>query len=168
MPIKTDLQLRPAAGGDFFDQIRQPAQLARPHNEIDARGAAEDLMLVFLCHAAEHADDQLRPLLLEFLEPAQQAVDFVFGMLADAARIQQDHVGPLHRIGLLMPRPLQLGGDQLAVEDVHLAADGLDEEMAGHGVHCSRQTRRMLSQVVLPLVGITDGGGEVVRGGFVF
>ncbi len=84
-PIQADPQLRPAAGGDLFDQRRQLRQLAGAHDEIDVRGAAEDFVPILLGHAAEHGDEQFRPLLLDFLQPAQQAVDFVFGVLADAA-----------------------------------------------------------------------------------
>ena len=72
------------------------------------------------------------------LQPAQGAVDLVLGVLADAARIQQDRIRLAGAIDQLIARPQQLGGDQLAVEHVHLAADGLDVETAGHGTHCSR------------------------------
>ena len=65
---------------------------------------------------------------------ARQAVDFVFGMSADAARVQRDHIGAADCVDLLMARAAQLASEQLAVEDVHLTADGLDEEMAGHNV----------------------------------
>ena len=48
----------PAAGGHVFQQRRQLAQLAGPDHQIDVRGAAEDLLLVLLGHAAQHADDR--------------------------------------------------------------------------------------------------------------
>ena len=77
----------------------------------------------------------------ELLQPAQGAVDLVLGVLADAARVQQDRVGLAGAIDQLVARLKQLGGDQLAVEHVHLAADGLDVEASGHGTHSSRGER---------------------------
>ena len=82
----------------------------------------------------------VRPLLLEFFQPAQGTVDLVLGVLPHAARIQQDGVGLRGAIDRLVTRPQQLGGDQFAVQHVHLAADGLDIESPGHTLHSSRGT----------------------------
>ena len=50
--------LRPAAGGDSFQQGRQLAQLARADDQIDVRGAVRKICcLILLGHAAQHADD---------------------------------------------------------------------------------------------------------------
>ena len=47
----------------------------------------------------------LRPLLLDVLQPAQGAVDLVLGVLADAARVQQDRVGLPETIDQLVAGP---------------------------------------------------------------
>ena len=100
----------------------------------------EDLPLVLLGHAAQHADNRVRPLLLEFFEPAQGTIDLVFGVLPHAARIQQDGVGLVGAIGRFVTRLQELGGHQFAVQNVHLAADRLDIESLGHTLHSSRGT----------------------------
>ena len=56
--------------------MRELAELAGTDDQIDVRRAAEDRFLVFLRHAAHHADDQLRPMLLERLEPARARCRF--------------------------------------------------------------------------------------------
>ena len=68
-------------------------QLAGADDQVDVRGALEDEPLIFLGHAAEDADDFAGMLALGVLEPAQGAVDLVFGVLADAAGVEQDRVG---------------------------------------------------------------------------
>ena len=68
---------------------------------------------------------------LGVLQPAQGAVDLVLGMLPDAARVEQDRVGLGGRRRQLVAVLAQAGHDQLAVEHVHLAADGFDVEL-GH------------------------------------
>ena len=65
-------------------------------------------------------------LLLGVLQPAQGAIDFVLGVLADAARVEQDRVGFGRRGDEFVALLAQTGHDQLAVEHVHLAADGFD------------------------------------------
>src|SRR5262245_63467759 len=58
-------------------------------------------------------------------------------MLADAARIEQDDVGLALLVRDLVAEPAQRADDELAVEHVHLAADGFDEELFRHdGMIC--------------------------------
>ena len=71
-------------------------------------------------------------LLFDVLQPAQGAVDLVLGVLADAARVEQDRVGPADAVDQLVAGLEQAGRDQLAVEHVHLAADGFDVEATRH------------------------------------
>ena len=66
------------------------------------------------------------------LEPAQGAVDFIFRMLADAARVEEDRIGLAQRMHQLVAGLHQIGGHQLAIEHVHLATDGLDVHAVGH------------------------------------
>ena len=52
-----------------------------------------DQLLVLLGHAAEDADDLVGMALLVAAQPAEGAVDLVLGVLADAAGVEEDHVG---------------------------------------------------------------------------
>ena len=78
---------------DLLDQLRQPGELAGAADDVDVRGAVEDQLLVFLRHAAQHADDRFRVSALVRTQAAQGAVDLVLGVLADAARVEEDRVG---------------------------------------------------------------------------
>ncbi len=66
--------------------------------------------------------------LLGVLQPAQRAVDLVFGMLANAARVEQNRVGVRRVGGQFVALLAKRGHHQLAVEHVHLATDGFDVE----------------------------------------
>ena len=68
---------------------------------------------------------------LGVLQPAEGAVDFVLGMFADAAGVEQDRVGVVRAGGELVASVAQAGDDELAIEHVHLAADGFDVELHG-------------------------------------
>ena len=88
--------------------------------------------------------------LLEPLDPAEGAVDLVLGVLADRAGVVEDRVGLVDVVGQLVPLVAELADDQLAVEQVHLAADGLDVELllraafgSGHGPAGSRSAERL-------------------------
>ena len=65
-------------------------------------------------------------------KPAEGAVDFVLGVLADAARVEEDHVGVGGLVRQLVALAAQGADDQLAVEHVHLAADRFDVEFSAH------------------------------------
>src|SRR5262245_1261979 len=71
--------------------------------------------------------------LLGMLQPTQGAIDLVFGVLTDAAGVEEDGVGLLGRIDELVTLLAQRGHDELAIEHVHLTADGFNVE--GLGVH---------------------------------
>lgn len=90
------------------------------------RGTLEDHRLILLRHAADHADDLLRVPLLELPQASQGTVDLVFGMLAHAAGVKQDQIGPVRIVRQLVARLEQVGRHQLAIQHVHLAAEGLD------------------------------------------
>ena len=93
------------------------------------RGAAEDRFLVLLRHAAQDADGDLRLALLDPLDPSQGAVDLVLGVLADRAGIVEDRIRLADVVGQLVALLAQLGHDELAVQQIHLAADRLDVQL---------------------------------------
>jgi len=107
-------------------------QLAGTAHNVHVRRPTADQVLVFLGHAAEHADDLVG---MPFFMPAQHsqgAVNFVFRVLTDATCVEQDYVGLLGVGGQLVALAAQYADDQLAVEHVHLAANGLKEELRRH------------------------------------
>ena len=107
------------------------------------RGAVEDRRLVLLGHAAQHAQDLFRAGGLPRLQPAQGAVNLVFGVLADAARVEEDGVGLARIVDQFVARLQQPGGHQLAVQHVHLAADRFDVEAFGHRATQLKETQKV-------------------------
>ena len=81
----------------------------------------------------EDADRHVGPGRLDLADPAQGAVDLVLGVLPDGAGVVEDGVGLLDVVGQLVPLIPELADDQLAVEQVHLAAHGLDVELLAAG-----------------------------------
>src|SRR5207245_946462 len=63
---------------------------------------------------------------------AERTVDLVFGVLPHTARVEKDDIGFSRLVNQLVTLAAQSSHDQLAVEDVHLAADGFDVQLLGH------------------------------------
>src|SRR5207247_302192 len=85
LAVQTQSQLRLARALHLGDQFRQAAELARTADDVHVRSPAADQLLVLLRHAAEDAQDLPRMLLFMRAQPAERAVDFVFGMLPHTA-----------------------------------------------------------------------------------
>ena len=100
-----------------------------PH-QIDVRGAIEDQLLILLGHAAHDTDDLVRACSLAEFQAAKLAVDLVLSVIAHAARVEQNRVRLFDVAGQRIALLAQRGNDQLAVEHIHLTADGLDVELA--------------------------------------
>ena len=132
LAAEADGHLRAFAGGDFVDQIGNAGELAGADDQIDIGGPAEDELLVLLGHAAHDADDLFGVLLLEGPQAAEGGVGFVFGLFADGAGVEEDDVGRVELAGQLVTALAQVGDDHLAVQHVHLAADGFEIEPFGH------------------------------------
>ena len=125
---QANLDLFPLAGGDIFQQLRNLMQLSRPDDHVDIRRPVKDLPLMILSHASDHADDLFGVRLLETFQLAQRTVNLFLGMLAHTARVEQNRVGQL-RFGSQLVTPLtQTGDNHLAIENVHLTANGFDEK----------------------------------------
>ena len=102
------------------------------------RSLFEDQLLIFLSHAAHDADDQVLAVSLLKFDASELAVNLVFGVFTDAARVEQNRVGSLDVVGKFELLLAQSRDNQLAVQHVHLAANGLDVELfvvrrLGHG-----------------------------------
>ena len=130
---QSDCHLAFRSGLDPLDQFRNLLQLAGAYDQVHVRSTFEDQLLIFLSHAPDHADDFFRMLCLEFLQMAERAVRLLFGVFPDAACIEQQRVGLLRVRRQLVAVLTQTRHDHLAVEDVHLAADGFDVQTFGHG-----------------------------------
>ncbi len=129
---QADGQLLAAAGPRRLDQLRRLLQLAGADDQIDIRGSFEDLPLVLLSHAAQHANDFLGISLLVPPQVAQGAVDLVFGVLPHAARVEQDRVRLVDRVHQLIAVLPEAGHHHFAVQHIHLAADGFDVDIVRH------------------------------------
>src|SRR5690606_762272 len=100
---------------------------------VDVRRAGHDGLAFLARHAAAHADHQPRLALLQLARAAEVGNHLLLRLLADRAGVEEHDVGfvdvarALDALGL---------GEQVRhpvrVVLVHLAAEGLDEELAGH------------------------------------
>ena len=86
----------------------------------------EELLLDALGHAAEDADDEALLVLPQGMEILEAAVDFLLGVVADGASVDEDGVGIGDDVRHFVAGHLHDGGDDFAVGDVHLAAVGFD------------------------------------------
>ena len=125
------LGTRRAFCADFAYERGHLVQLAGADDQINIRGAFEDDALVVLRHAAEDANYRIRMFALGVFQPAEGAVDLVFRVLADATCIEKYRVGVVRIVRQLVTVFAQAGDDELAVEFVHLAADGFDVQFHG-------------------------------------
>ncbi len=132
---QADLQLRSPAVADAVNQIRNLVQLARSHDQVDVRCTGEDPLLMVLSHTADDPDDLVRILPLDLFQASQRAVDFFLRVLADAAGVKQQHVRFPPPISQLVTASPQTGHHQLAVQHVHLAADGFEVKFFCHAGH---------------------------------
>ena len=62
-----------------------------PDHQIEVGNPLQKAFAFLLGHTSRHADDR-PPLLFQFLESSQGAVDLMFGLLPDAAGIDEDEV----------------------------------------------------------------------------
>src|SRR5205823_15009422 len=91
-----------------------------------------DEVTILLCQAAGDGDLHLGAVALEGLDLTEMAVELVVGVIADAARVQDDDVGLLHIVGGLHALAIEQTSDPLRVVRVHLAAERADDVALGH------------------------------------
>ena len=130
---EADFQLLASARFDLLDQLGHLVQLSWANDEVDVRSSLEDQLLVFLGHAAEHADDFVWVGFLGIFQPAQGAVDFVFGLCPHAASVEQNRIGVVRAVGQFVVVLAQAGHNELAIKHVHLATDRFDVKFFCHG-----------------------------------
>jgi hypothetical protein len=115
-----------AAGAGLGDQGGKFHQPTRGAHEVDDRGAPADGGAVLLCHATQKAHDEARLAAFAGDEFADVREHSIFGVVADRARDEQQHVGRLRVVDKFGAAGAQHFSDQFGVELVHLATVGRD------------------------------------------
>ena len=115
-------------------QLRQVVIALRPDHDVDGRRAANDLGAFGLRDAAGHRDPHLaalaRSLVLGDPQPPEFGIDLFGGLFADVAGVEDHQVRILGGIGLDKALRRQRVHHALRIVDVHLAAIGLDVQLA--------------------------------------
>ena len=114
--------LRPGRGG-VGDQIDETIDLPRADDDVDVRRSAENRRLVFLRHTPHHADQRAGLLRFPMLQSSERAVNFLLGVFANAAGVEEQKRGVLARLGSLPTGGNQLRRREFRVERVHLTTD---------------------------------------------
>src|SRR5690606_29952215 len=151
--LDLDLRLRVVPGA--LEQHGQDVDVVRAEDDVDPRGAADDLAAVLLGEAAAHGDLHARPLRLDGGELAEVAVEARRGVLAHRARVDDHHVGDVgaRRRGDVAGT-LQESGHVLGVVDVHLAAQRLHDIGGGERLRhaCPATESARVSRMTVTLI----------------
>jgi hypothetical protein len=115
-----------------LQQLDGPTDVVGAEHHVDERRPLLDRGLVLLGEAPGDGDLHAGPRPLQRLQLTEVAVQLVVGVLPDAARVEDDHVGAVDVGHLRQPVGLEQAGDALGVVHVHLAPVG------AHGVGASR------------------------------
>jgi len=121
-------------GPRFFDHGRQAVHGLRAEDHVHEIGPLDDGLPFLAGDTAAHADHEVFIGLFEVLPAAELGEDLFLGLFPHRAGVEQDDVrlagvlGDGHAVGV-DEDVHHFGG----VIFVHLAAVGLDEELAGHG-----------------------------------
>ena len=123
------------------EQLQQVRQGVCPHHDVDPRCLPLDQPLILLRQAAGHDDPEIGVRRLQGFQVTEVAVELVVGVLADRARVQDDHarirdvVGRRHAVGA------EHASDPLGVMLVHLAPEGADQERPVPRLEATSRTR---------------------------
>ena len=117
------------------DQFRNARELPGADDHVHVRGPATDFLLVLLRHAAEYADDRFGMLLLVLRKPAKGGVGFLLRMFAHGTCGEENDIRGRRLVHEFVALTAQTADDQLAIEHVHLAANGFNEESFRAIVH---------------------------------
>ena len=137
-----DLRQR-ATEGTLLQQRCGPVHVVRAQHDVDVRCAGAHQVTVLLGEAPTDDDLEVGSRQLGGLEVPEFAVELVVGVLADAARVQHQHVGIFFRGSRLETVRREETGDALGVVLVHLTPVGVHEELARH----APQVRRVAGDV---------------------
>ena len=129
----------PPVGADRLDQRHKRVKLPGAEHEIKVRQLVQQFVPEPLRHAAERADHQLRFSRLELPHITDFALRLAFGLLADAAGVEEQHIRRLLRIDHHVTGFGQHSGQRFGVALVHLAAVSFDMDF--HGIFKVRLSR---------------------------
>ena len=125
---------RAAVAFRLRQQLRQMMIALRADHDVDDGRAADDLLALGLRDAAGDRDVHLPPvargLVLHHPQPAEFGIDLFRGLLADVTGVEDDEVGVFGARGLDKAFAGQRVHHALRIVDVHLAAIGLDMQLA--------------------------------------
>jgi hypothetical protein len=120
--------------------LRKKVDLSRAEDEIECRHASQQLLSSLLSHATGDAHDHVGVVLLELVKAPHDAVGLLLRFLPDRAGIDQDNVGLLPPLRLLISVLFQQGEHSLGVMLVHLTTEGLDVDPPAHNHHTPDST----------------------------
>ena len=116
---------------EIVEEAGELGDVVGADDQVDPAHLLEEALALLLRDAAGDDQHQLAPIPLLLREPAHLAAELLLGLLADAARIQDDHVR-LGGVGLDVAGATQHLVHALRVVHVHLAAEGRDR-VGRHG-----------------------------------
>src|SRR5206468_3686298 len=117
-----------AASVDYVVEIIGGAmKLLCADDEVHVRQPVNEFASATLSHAAQEAEHDIGTAAANISGEVFHLVNrFLFRQVAHAARVQQNHVRDVFRLGQGVALRDELGGDRLAVPFVHLATVGFD------------------------------------------
>lgn len=127
---EADGELRLAGFANGLDERRNLSELARADDEIDERNSFANQGLIFLGHAADHADDEFGPSFLFRANSAERGEGLLLGMFANGTGVKENHVGVVGIVREDVPLTFERADDDLGIEDVHLTPNGVDKDFA--------------------------------------
>ena len=128
-----------ACGGGLLDQHRQPPDRLRADDDVGHARRRVRSSASPSCCATQPATATIGSWPCSVGQLAQLAeprVQLLLGALTDAARVDDDDVGVGGVLGRLEASLLEQPRHALGVVHVHLAAERLDEVLAGHQLLC--------------------------------
>ena len=119
------LELEVALGSERVgvEELRQLVDLPRTEGDVDKGKALEDLVLDRLRPAAAHPDDPLRLFGLQSLRLTQMGDEPTVRRLPDRAGVEEDQVGRITALRLVVAKRREHPPHPLGVMHVHLTAE---------------------------------------------
>ncbi len=110
----------------IIEQLRQLVELGGAAHDVHDGHAGDEVGAIPLGHAPEHADDEIRAVEFSGAHVAQSRPDLLLGPLSHRAGVVEHDVGVLGIAGEAVAQGSERAGDELRVELVHLAPEGLE------------------------------------------
>src|SRR5262249_39739349 len=149
---------RSPAVAHAVDELVDAPELPRAAQDVDVRELLEQRRALALRHAAEHRDDHFGSPRLGLAQLEEAGADARLRVVAHGARVERDDVG-IGAVGREDVAPLgEPPAHELAVEEVHLAAERLEEDLW-------RRLRRERAAARAWIVARNHGAGTIAGGG---